>query len=283
VGVGSATRFLTYLVGLGKTYQATIRLGQATTTDDSDGQVVSQAVAADLSPAKVEQAMADLRGVIMQVPSSVSAIKVNGQRAYARVRSGQAVTLAARRVEISQFEVLARRIVGDWLDLDVVVECGTGTYVRALARDLGQTLAVGGHLTALRRTRVGPFEVTAARTLDQLEKRFESASLAETATQLMPSRSLTADEVEHLRCGRTIAGAAAGVVSVEPVSPGQSVAGAAAGVVSVEPVSPGRPSDSGPSGALSGLVAGIAPDGSLVALIRDEPGLDKARPVAVFI
>ncbi|UVY83489.1 tRNA pseudouridine(55) synthase TruB [Brachybacterium sp. NBEC-018] len=160
LGVGQGTRLLTYLVGLDKTYTATIRLGRATTTDDREGEEIGEVVpAAHLTEAQVEAALVPLRGEIQQVPSTVSAIKVDGKRAYARARAGEDVQLAARGVRISRFEVLGRREDGPHLDLDVVVSCSSGTYVRALARDLGAALGVGGHLTALRRTAVGPFGV----------------------------------------------------------------------------------------------------------------------------
>ena len=163
LGVGQGTRLLTYLVGLGKTYQATIRLGRATTTDDREGEVVGEQIdATGLDEAEIERQLATLRGDIAQVPSAVSAIKIDGKRAYARVRAGEDVQLEARPVRVSRFEVTARREDGEHLDLDAVIDCSSGTYVRALARDLGTALEVGGHLTALRRTAVGPFDVEGA-------------------------------------------------------------------------------------------------------------------------
>lgn len=163
LGIGQGTRLLTHLVGLDKTYLATIRLGQATTTDDREGEPLGEPVdATGLEPAALERALDALRGDISQVPSTVSAIKVDGKRAYARARAGEEVELAARPVRISRFEITGRRQSGDFLDLDAVVTCSSGTYVRALARDLGAALGVGGHLTALRRTEVGPFDVAGA-------------------------------------------------------------------------------------------------------------------------
>lgn len=160
LGVGQGTRLLTYLVGLGKTYHATIRLGRATTTDDREGEALGeQADATGITDAQIEQQLHALRGDIEQVPSTVSAIKIDGKRAYARARAGEDVQLAARPVLISRFEVTARRQDTEHLDLDAVIDCSSGTYVRALARDLGSALEVGGHLTALRRTAVGPFAV----------------------------------------------------------------------------------------------------------------------------
>lgn len=166
LGAGQGTRLLTHLVGLPKTYLATIRLGQATTTDDAEGELLGEgADASGLAIARIEAALDALRGDIRQVPSAVSAIKVDGQRAYARVRAGEDVALAARPVTVERLDVLDRRSEGPWCDLDVVVDCSSGTYIRALARDMGEALGVGGHLTALRRTRVGPFAVEDARTI----------------------------------------------------------------------------------------------------------------------
>lgn len=163
LGIGQGTRLLTHLVGLDKTYTATIRLGQGTTTDDRDGEPMGERCdASALTAAQIEAGIDALRGDIQQVPSTVSAIKVNGQRAYARARAGEDVQLAARAIRISRFDVVVRRDVDGWVDLDVEVDCSTGTYIRALARDLGSGLGVGGHLTALRRTAVGPFRVSDA-------------------------------------------------------------------------------------------------------------------------
>jgi len=161
VGVNRATRLLGHLAGHDKTYTATIRLGQATVTDDAEGDVVSAAGAAGITRAAVEAQLPAFTGPISQVPSSVSAIKVAGKRAYAVVRAGGEVDLKAREVTVSRFDVLAVReeqVDGlPVLDVDVVIDCTSGTYIRALARDLGATLSCGGHLTALRRTRVGAF------------------------------------------------------------------------------------------------------------------------------
>ena len=161
VGVNRATRLLGHLAGHDKTYTATIRLGQATVTDDAEGDVVSAAGAAGITLDAVVAALPAFTGVISQVPSSVSAIKVAGKRAYAVVRAGGEVDLKAREVTVSRFDVLTVReeqVDGlPVLDLDAVIDCTSGTYIRALARDLGATLSCGGHLTALRRTRVGAF------------------------------------------------------------------------------------------------------------------------------
>jgi tRNA pseudouridine55 synthase len=164
VGVNRATRLLGHLAGHDKSYTATIRLGQATVTDDAEGDVVSADGAGDITEAMVRAALPAFTGVISQVPSSVSAIKVDGKRAYALVRAGAEVELKPREVTVSRFEALAFRH-GDAgglpvLDVDVVVDCSSGTYIRALARDLGGVLGTGGHLTALRRTRVGGFDLS---------------------------------------------------------------------------------------------------------------------------
>jgi tRNA pseudouridine55 synthase len=164
-GVDRGTKLLGHLALDTKAYTATVRLGVTTHTDDAEGDVLATADATGVDDAAIAAGMAALTGAIEQVPSSVSAIKVDGKRAYARVRAGEEVVLAARPVTVSRFALLARR--GG--ELDVEVECTSGTYVRALARDLGAALGVGGHLTALRRTRVGPFTLEHACTLEALE------------------------------------------------------------------------------------------------------------------
>lgn len=168
VGLGWSTKLLTHVVGVDKDYDATIRLGEATVTDDSEGETVATADAGALTDAQVDDAVAALTGSITQVPSSVSAIKIDGRRSYSRVRGGEQVVLAGRPVRVDRFAVLDRRRHGRVLDLDVRVTVSSGTYVRALARDLGAALGVGGHLTALRRTRVGPFELARAAPLAEL-------------------------------------------------------------------------------------------------------------------
>jgi tRNA pseudouridine55 synthase len=215
LGVNSSTRLLTYLVGLDKEYLATIRLGRATTTDDREGEVVSRAEPGrvrDLAVADVERAIADLRGTISQVPSAVSAIKVDGRRAYARVRAGEDVELAAREVTVSAFDVLRFDAVepeegeedGAQLDLDVRITCSSGTYVRALARDLGRALGVGGHLTALRRTRVGPFHVDDAVPIDELVVADRLIPPADAAGRLFDVLHLTEQEAVDLGHGKRL-------------------------------------------------------------------------------
>ncbi len=205
LGVEGGTRLLTYLVGLDKTYEATIRLGQATTTDDAEGEVVASTDASDISDAAIAEGIAALTGTISQVPSSVSAIKVDGKRAYDLVRAGEEVKLKSRDVTVSRFAVLAQRRDGAVIDLDVVVDCSSGTYIRALARDLGAGLGVGGHLTALRRTHVGPFEVAQASDVDSIGS--VSLQPAAAAGLVMPVIATTADEARDLRQGKKIAGA----------------------------------------------------------------------------
>ena len=200
LGVGRATRLLGHLALTTKAYDATIRLGATTVTDDAEGDVVEVRDAGAVTDHDVEQALQQLRGTVSQVPSSVSAVKVDGVRSYARVRAGEQVELAARTVTVSRFDVLARR--GD--DLDVTVECTSGTYVRALARDLGAALGVGGHLTALRRTRVGPFDLAAARTLEQLDEHLEVLPLDRAVAASFPRRELTADEAVALSYGKRL-------------------------------------------------------------------------------
>jgi tRNA pseudouridine55 synthase len=219
LGVNSSTRLLTYLVGADKEYLATIRLGASTTTDDVEGEVLERAAPGAveaLDSAAVDHALDAQRGTIDQVPSSVSAIKVDGQRAYARVRAGEDVVLKSRTVTISELEVLGAPRAGQdadghpVLDIDVRVVCSSGTYIRAIARDLGAALGTGGHLTSLRRTRVGPFRVTDARTLDQLDAGAEAAepvpllAPAAVAAALFPVLEVDAQEAAALGHGQRI-------------------------------------------------------------------------------
>jgi tRNA pseudouridine55 synthase len=252
IGVERATRLLTYLIGATKSYDGTVRLGEVTVTDDAEGEVTARASAADVAavtPERLAAAVARLSGEIEQVPSAVSAIKVAGRRSYARVRAGEQVELAARPVTVSRFEVLACRPAtgGEGipvLDVDVRVDCSSGTYVRALARDVGTDLGVGGHLTALRRTRVGPYRLDLARTLDQLAASFSLLSMEEAARAAFPVRELDAEEARRLRHGMRLAGS---------------------------PTTGGAP---------GGPVAAFAPDGTLIGLV-DEQG-EVARPVLVL-
>ena len=245
LGVNRGTKLLTFLVGHDKGYAATVRLGQATLTDDAEGETTGGADAGHVTDEQVEAAVAALTGDIQQVPSAVSAIKIDGKRSYARVRGGEDVDLPARPVTVSRFTVLERRDVPGGggedlphalLDLDVEVEVSSGTYVRALARDLGQALGVGGHLTALRRTRVGDLGLEHASTLEQLDPEHGPGptaylvDLATAARAAMPARELTEPEARALGYGQRI--------------PAEQ---------------PGR----------SGPVAGIGPDGRLVAVLDE--------------
>jgi tRNA pseudouridine55 synthase len=200
LGIGRATRLLGHLALTDKAYDATIRLGTTTVTDDAEGEVVEVRDASGVSDAAIAAAMAALTGALSQVPSSVSAVKVDGVRSYARVRAGEAVELKARAVTVSRFALLERR--GD--DLDVAVECTSGTYVRALARDLGAALGVGGHLTALRRTRVGAFGLDVAQTLEQAAEGLSVVPLDAAVGAAFPRRELTQDEAVALSYGKRL-------------------------------------------------------------------------------
>ena len=207
LGVEAATRLLTFIVGLDKTYEATIRLGASTDTDDADGQIIETTDASAITSGDIERGIVPLRGPISQVPSRVSAIKVDGRRAYDLARAGEEVVLAARSVTVSRFDVLAERRVDGFVDLDVVVDCASGTYIRALARDLGAGLGVGGHLTALRRTRIGPFDVRDAASIDDLATAV-LRSPAQAAEVVLGRLEVTDDEARDLRHGKRLAGSA---------------------------------------------------------------------------
>lgn len=204
LGVGSATRLLGYLVGLDKEYTATVRLGAATTTDDAAGETTSSADASGLSDAAIASAIEGLSGEICQVPSTFSAVKVLGRRAYDRARAGEAVELAPRGVTVSRFEVLQTRRGAAVIDLDVRVAVSSGTYVRALARDLGAALGVGGHLRALRRERVGPFQVADAAKPDA-DLAGNLMAPADVAARLFPTTTLDAAAALALSQGKPLA------------------------------------------------------------------------------
>jgi tRNA pseudouridine55 synthase len=242
LGVGRATRLLGHLALTDKSYAATIRLGQATVTDDAEGEPTGGASTAALTEAAVRAALASQTGSRDQVPSAVSAIKVDGQRAYARVRGGEEVALAARRVTISRLDASGfRRPTPELLDLDAVVDCSSGTYIRAIARDLGAALGVGGHLTALRRIRVGPFTAADALTLEALAERPDPivVPLDAAVAAAFPRREVDADEARRLGHG-------------------------------------GRLEPSG----LAGPYGVFGPDGHVIALVTEDDGA--ARPTVVF-
>ncbi|KAA1420582.1 tRNA pseudouridine(55) synthase TruB [Mumia zhuanghuii] len=243
LGLGRATRLLGHVAGHDKDYEATIRLGATTVTDDAEGDVLTTSDASGVDLDAVRTATLPLIGEIDQVPSAVSAIKVDGRRAYARVRDGEDVTLPARRVTVERFDVFDLRSGPDGtVDVDARVTCSSGTYVRALARDVGAALGVGGHLAALRRTRVGGFTLDAARTLDQLAEELAVISLEDAARAAFPSVDLDADAAKIVRHGRALA-------SYDLGAPGP--------------------------------VALFDPDGTFLALY-DQQGAD-ARSVAVFV
>jgi tRNA pseudouridine55 synthase len=200
LGLNRATRLLGHLTLTDKRYDATIRLGGTTTTDDADGDLVSSSPTDHLSEDDVRSALSSLVGEIDQVPSSVSAVKVDGRRAYARVRAGEEVELSARRVTIHAIDVVSL----DLPEVKVAVHCSSGTYVRAIARDLGAALGVGGHLTALRRTAVGPFTLADARTIDELTESFTITPIADAARASFPALDLDDAQAADVRVGRRL-------------------------------------------------------------------------------
>jgi tRNA pseudouridine55 synthase len=230
IGIDRATKILGLLTAESKSYAATVRLGQSTTTDDAEGQLLHQVSAEHLTDTAIVAAIAGLRGDIAQVPPAVSAVKVGGRRAYRLAREGQAVDLEARPVRIDRFEILSVRRHDQLVDVDVEVDCSSGTYIRALARDLGDVLGVGGHLTMLRRTRVARFGLDQARSLDELAERPRLGfSLDEACLLVFARRDLTADEAAAASHGR-------------PLSPG----------------------------GIDGVYAATAADGRVIALLRDD-------------
>lgn len=202
VGLNRATRLLGHLGLHDKAYQATMRLGMSTSTDDAEGEPTGQADASGIDLGRIELAVARWRGDIMQVPSAVSAIKVDGKRAYALARAGEDVKLAARPVTVSRFDVLAARVEGRFVDVDVVVECSSGTYVRALARDVGADLGVGAHLTALRRTRIGGYRIDDAVRLEQLPAPL--MSMAQAAVRSFSTMRVDAAQARDVGFGRAL-------------------------------------------------------------------------------
>lgn len=204
IGVEKATRLLGHLALTEKEYLATVRLGQTTVTDDAEGEVTASAppeAVAAVTREALDAGIAALTGPIQQVPSKVSAIKVNGVRSYTRVREGEDFELPARPVTVSSFTVQDVRPAPGVLDLDVTVVCSSGTYIRALARDLGAGLGVGGHLTALRRTRVGPYGLAGARTLEQLDEDFGVLPIEDAAAAAFPRWDVDASQAELLGHG----------------------------------------------------------------------------------
>ncbi len=212
LAAGKATRLLTYVTGHNKSYEATIRLGEATVTDDAEGQVTASADASGLTGEAIRAAVTAFVGDIRQRPSAVSAIKVDGQRAYARVRAGEDVVLADRPVTVTRFDVHEIRLGDRVVDVDVTVDVSSGTYVRALARDVGKALGVGGHLTALRRTRVGGLAVEAAHDLAELGAQVEAGipvsltPLDVAAAAVLPILSVSDVEARTIGFGKELPG-----------------------------------------------------------------------------
>lgn len=216
LGIGKATRLLTFIVGLGKTYEATIRLGVATDSDDADGVETSRTDATAVTDDQIRAGITPLTGDISQVPSTVSAIKIGGKRAYDLARAGEHVELRARAVTVSRFDIVAVRREAGVVDVDVVVDCSSGTYIRALARDLGADLGVGGHLTALRRTRIGPFDV--ADTVAEIVPEVELRADASVAADVLGVFAVSAEEARDLRHGKRLPGAAARLTRTTPAA-----------------------------------------------------------------
>ncbi len=247
LGVDRATRLLGHLMLTEKAYDATIRLGVATTTDDAEGEITAVSGTDHVSETQIRDELVRFVGEIEQVPTAVSAIKVDGKRAYALVRAGEEVELKARPVTIHELEVhrigtgvatLPDGGLAKTVDVDVSVRCSSGTYIRAIARDLGNALGVGGHLTALRRTAVGPYTLAHAKTLEELDEEFAVLPIADAARAAFATYDLDAEQAQEVRYGRKIA---------LPIA---------------------------------GLTAVFAPDGDFLALY--EPAGETARPVAVF-
>jgi tRNA pseudouridine55 synthase len=239
LGIGKATRLLGHLALTEKGYDATIRLGESTNTDDAEGEVTATASAAGVADEALHAGIAALTGPIRQVPPQVSAIKVNGERAYKMARKGEEVALTDRPVTVHDFTVTAIRRDGDVIDVDASIGCSSGTYIRALARDLGAALGCGGHLTALRRTRVGPYDLGMARTLDRLGEKLEVLPMAEAVAAVFPRRDVSADDARKVAHGGRLPAAGLG----------------------------------------PGPVGVFAPDGSLLALVEEKGGVAKPLAV----
>lgn len=205
LGFGNGTRLLQYITDGDKSYQATVVLGAATVTDDQEGELISEADASAVSDQEIHDGLAKMVGEIQQRPSSVSAVKVGGERAYDRVRAGEVFELAARTITISSLTILEIRRNGSRVEIDIDVTCSAGTFIRAIARDLGNDLQVGGHLSALRRTRVAGFPISQAISFDDLKAQsFTPLELADVARATFQVRELGLDEVQELSFGRPL-------------------------------------------------------------------------------
>lgn len=205
LGFGNGTRLLQYITDGDKSYVATVVLGAATVTDDQEGEVISEADASKISDEEISSGLLKMVGEIQQRPSSVSAVKVAGERAYDRVRAGEVFELAARTITISSLDILDIRRQGSRIQIDIDVTCSAGTFIRAIARDLGNDLKVGGHLSALRRTRVAGFSIDQAITFEALKGQdFKALELSDVARQTFKVRELALDEVTELSFGRPL-------------------------------------------------------------------------------
>ena len=205
LGFNNGTRLLQYITDGDKSYQATVVLGAATVTDDVEGEVISTADTSAITDAQIHEELSKMRGTIMQRPSSVSAVKIDGERAYDRVRSGEEVVLPSREVTISQLDVLAIRRLDKGIEIDIDVTCSSGTFIRAIARDCGDVLGVGGHLNSLRRSRVAGFGLDRAVSLAQLKNdEFSTLDLADVARATFPVREIGLEEKIELSFGRTL-------------------------------------------------------------------------------
>ena len=205
LGFNNGTRLLQYITDGDKSYQATVVLGAATVTDDVEGEVISTADTSAITDAQIHEELSKMRGTIMQRPSSVSAVKIDGERAYDRVRSGEEVVLPSREVTISQLDVLAIRRLDKGIEIDIEVTCSSGTFIRAIARDCGDVLGVGGHLNSLRRSRVAGFGLDRAVSLAQLKNdEFSTLDLADVARATFPVREIGLEEKIELSFGRTL-------------------------------------------------------------------------------
>lgn len=205
LGFNNGTRLLQYITDGDKDYRATMVLGSATVTDDSQGEVINSTDASHITDEQIEDEIAKMRGTILQRPSSVSAVKIDGERAYNRVRSGEDVVLPAREVTISSLEILQIRRMGSGIEVDIHVTCSAGTFIRAIARDCGAALGVGGHLNSLRRTRIAGFGLERAITLDQLKsKDFQTLDIADVARATFAVREIALDEKIELSFGRAL-------------------------------------------------------------------------------
>ena len=235
LGFNNGTRLLQYITDGDKTYQATMVLGISTVTDDKEGEIISQGDVSKIADAQIETELAKMRGTIMQRPSSVSAVKVDGERAYDRVRAGEVVELTARQVTISQLDILEIRHLGVTIEVDIEVTCSAGTYIRSIARDCGSALGVGGHLSSLRRSRVAGFNLDQAISLSQLKNgEFTPLAMSDIARATFKLRELALDERQELSFGRALSN---------------------------------NPTDE--------IYAGISGDGELIALLANKDGLAK--------